>query len=391
MTPPMVVAHILSSFGQGGQERVAVDLARLQRLSGHQVLAFSIAPGPEGPVSSAFRAAGVFAETVAKGPRVDPSLPVRLAAHLRSHHVNVVHTHNPHALIYGAPAARLAGAVVVHSKHGMNPDTSRRLWLRRAAARMVDAYVTVTPTLAKAAVDQGDCDPSRLHVVPNGIDVLRFAPNEAQRRKIREELAIPDGAWVVGTVGRLAKEKDQALLVDAMAPLLRATQHLVIVGDGPERDALRARVDRSPGREYVHLLGNRDDVESVLAAFDAFALTSRTEGLPLVLLEAMATGLPVVSTAVGGIPDLLKDGVTGFLVPAGEREPLADRLRLLSMERALSQNVGDAGRREVLQRHGVDRMAREYVALYESILQARGGPRGRRRSQPRVCAPSPRA
>jgi glycosyltransferase involved in cell wall biosynthesis len=391
MTAPMVIAHVLSSFGQGGQERVAVDLARLQRLSGHQVLAFSIAPGPAGPVSSAFRAAGVFAETVAKRPRVDLSLPVRLAAHLRSHRVNVVHTHNPHALIYGAPAARLAGAVVVHSKHGMNPDTRRRLWLRRLAAKLADAYVTVTPRLAKAAIEQGDCDPSRLHVVPNGIDVVRFAPNDGQRRKIREELAIPDDAWVVGTVGRLAPEKDQALLVDAMGSLLCATRHLVIVGDGAERGALRARVDANPGRDYVHMLGDREDVESLLAAFDAFALTSRTEGLPLVLLEAMATGLPVVSTAVGGIPDLVKDGVTGFLVPAGDRGSLADRLGLLSMDKALSRNVGDAGRREVLQRHGVDRMAREYVALYESILQGHRGARGTCLAPPHVSVPAPRA
>jgi glycosyltransferase involved in cell wall biosynthesis len=387
MTAPMAIAHVLSSFGQGGQERVAVDLARLQRVAGHEVMAISIAPGPEGPVSGAFRAAGVAVQTVAKRPRIDPSLPVRLAACLRRHRVDVVHTHNPHALIYGAPAAWLAGAVVVHSKHGMNPDRQRRLWLRRAAATLVDAYVTVTPTLAKKALEQGDCDPARLHVVPNGIDVVRFAPDPVRRGAIREELGIPADAWVVGTVGRLAPEKDQALLVDAMAPLLSARRRLVIVGDGAEGDALRARIAGIPGREYVHMLGERKDVESILASLDAFALTSRTEGLPLVLLEAMATGLPVLSTAVGGIPDLLEDGVTGFLVPAGQRAPLTDRLASLSTDGSLSRRVGAAGRQEALQRHAVDRMAKEYEALYErSLLEKRGGTR-RRWSQPRVSTP----
>jgi glycosyltransferase involved in cell wall biosynthesis len=379
----MIIAHVLSSFGQGGQERVAEDLARLQRASGHEVFAISIAPGPEGVTATAFRAAGVLPETIAKRPRVDPTLPVRLAAYLRRHRVNVVHTHNPHALIYGAPAAWLAGAVVIHSKHGMNPDRQRRLWLRRVAAKLVDAYVAVTPSVAKKALEQGDCKSSRLHVIPNGIDVVRFAPSQSERRKIRGELGIPGDAWVVGTVGRLAPDKDQALLVDAMAPLLSEGRRLIIVGDGAERDALRAQVASLPGARYVHMLGERGDVESILAALDAFALTSRTEGLPLVLLEAMATGLPVLSTAVGGVPDLVEHGVTGFLSAAGDRAPLSSRLASLSTDGALSRRIGEAGRHEILQRYSVDRMARDYGILYESTL--RDNPRLLRR-RPGVLA-----
>src|SRR4051812_37587461 len=113
----MIIAHVLSSFGLGGQERVAVDLARLQRASGHEVHALSIARGSEGSSAEAFRKFGVRAESISKGPRLDPSLPIRLVAYFRQHHVSVVHTHNPHALIYGAPAARLARAVAIHSKH----------------------------------------------------------------------------------------------------------------------------------------------------------------------------------------------------------------------------------------------------------------------------------
>jgi glycosyltransferase involved in cell wall biosynthesis len=366
---PLVIAHVLSSFGQGGQERVAADLARLQCAAGHEVLAISIAPGPEGATAAAFRATGVLPETIAKRPRVDPSLPVRLAAHFRRHRVDVVHTHNPHALIYGAPAGWFAGAVVVHSKHGMNPDRPRRLWLRRASAKLVDAYVAVSPSLAQKALEQRDCESSRLHVIANGIDIVRFAPSQGGRRKIRDELGIPADAWVVGTVGRLAPEKDQALLIDAMAPLLSEDRRLVIVGDGAERDALRARIARIPGGGFVHMLGQRADVDSILAALDAFALTSRTEGLPLVLLEAMATGLPVLSTAVGGIPDLLEEGVTGFLSPAGDRAPLTWQLASLSTDGSLARRVGEAGRQAILQRYSVDRMAKEYGLLYERTLR----------------------
>jgi glycosyltransferase involved in cell wall biosynthesis len=253
----MVIAHVLSSFGQGGQERVATDLACLQRVRGHDVLVFSIAPGPEGPMAQALCEAGVPTTTTPKRARLDPSLPLRLASELRRRRVEVVHTHNPHALIYGAPAAWLAGAIAVHSKHGVNRDRRRRLWLRRTAARLVDAYVAVTPMLAAKAVEQNDCDPLRLHVIPNGIDVAKFTPNSERRRDVRRELGIPEDAWVVGTVGRLAPEKDQALLIDGMAPLLSKDRRLVIVGDGPEKPALTARVASIPGSAYVSMLGHR--------------------------------------------------------------------------------------------------------------------------------------
>src|ERR1041384_7651426 len=114
MTNPIVIAHVLSAFRLGGQESVAVELARVQQSEGHTVLAVSLAPLPEGPSARLFRDAGISVKTIAKGPRVDLSLPLRLGAYLRREHATVVHTHNPHALIYGAPAARLAGVGRAH-------------------------------------------------------------------------------------------------------------------------------------------------------------------------------------------------------------------------------------------------------------------------------------
>jgi glycosyltransferase involved in cell wall biosynthesis len=156
-----------------------------------------------------------------------------------------------------------------------------------------------------------------------------------------------------------------------MAPLLSERRRLVIVGDGEERDALRAQVARTPDGAYVHMIGVREDVERILAALDAFALTSRTEGLPLGLLEAMAMGLPAVSTAVGGIPDLVVHGRTGLLFPEGERAPLTELLESLSEDDALAQRLGGAGRDEVLARHSVEHMASAYAALYERALRER--------------------
>jgi glycosyltransferase involved in cell wall biosynthesis len=367
----LTIAHVLSSFGLGGQERVAVDLAKAQRSEGHQVIAVSLAASGEGPIATAFRRAGVEIETVTKHHAVDVTLPLRIASHLTGWRVDVVHTHNPHALIYGAPAARLLRAAAVHSKHGINPDRARRVWLRRAAAKLVDAYVAVTPSLAKIAIQNRECEPDRLRVIPNGIDTATYAPDPWARLRVRKELGIPEDAWLVGTVGRLAPEKDQGLLIDAMKELLHARCRLLIVGAGPELEALRSRALATGRTEFIHLVGERDDVPQLLAALDVFALTSRSEGLPLVLLEAMATGLPVLSTAVGGIPDLIAHRVTGFLTSPDDLAALSKHLRWLSSRPYQAFEVANAGREFVLTRHSVSRMAQAYESLYRRVGSAR--------------------
>jgi glycosyltransferase involved in cell wall biosynthesis len=370
----MNIAHVLSSFSLGGQERMAVELARTQRAVGHRVFAISLSPQADGPIRESFRAAGVSTLSERKGAGLDFSLPLRLALRLRLDGVELVHTHNPHALIYGAPAGRLAGAGVVHTKHGINPDRPRRRWLRRAAGRLVDAYVVVSPALAAVVRSDRDIHPTRLSVVPNGIDPMVFAPSSAARSAARAGLNIADDAWVVGTVGRLAPEKDQALLVRAMLPLLGPQRHLVVVGDGPERVALHD-VARSSGlARYIHILGARDDVPTLLPAFDVFALPSRSEGLPLVLLEAMSTELVVVASSVGGIPDLVTHGVTGFLMGAGECQSLTNQLSALLSDQKRSAEIGRAARRCVLEHHSLARMAAGYEALYGRVAARRSRP-----------------
>jgi glycosyltransferase involved in cell wall biosynthesis len=364
------IAHVLSSFNMGGQERVALDLAQLQRAAGHRVLAVSLAEPPDGPVAALFHAAGVRIESVARrGPSFDPTLAVRVAKYLRRDRVGVVHTHNPQALVYGSPAAVLARAACVHTKHGINPDPSRRMWLRRAASKMVDAYVAVTPTLARVALSNQECEPTQLHVISNGIDVQRFSPDLAARRRVRAELGIPDNAWVVGTVGRLALEKNQGLLIDAIAPMLDPRRHLVIVGEGPEREGLEAHAAATWRPEFVHFTGGRNDVESLLAAFDVFALTSQSEGLPLVLLEAMAMGLPVLATAVGGVPDLVEHGTTGFLVESGDRTALTAQLIWLASRPTAALEVASTAHRIVLERHSTKHMTRDYETLYQRLAR----------------------
>jgi glycosyltransferase involved in cell wall biosynthesis len=369
----LCIAHVLSSFGMGGQERVALDLARAQKRAGHEVLVLSLAPEPHGPLAEEFRAAGARVLSAPKGRGVDVGLVPQLAATFLLERVQIVHTHNPQPLIYAAPAGRIARAKVIHSKHGINPDRGRKLLLRRLAARFAHVYVAVSELTAQASRDAREVPEKKLRVVNNGVDLSRFpGADAAARQAVRAELGIPDDAFVIGTVGRLMVEKDQALLVRAAAPLAGHEVHVVLVGGGPEEAALRAQIDalEPAARAAMHLAGLRRDVPRVLAAFDVFALTSKLEGLPLVLPEAMAMRLPVVATAVGGVPSVVRDGETGYLVPAddGAEAVLRARLAALHADPATRRALGARGREVALADYSAERMAADYMAIYREAL-----------------------
>jgi glycosyltransferase involved in cell wall biosynthesis len=355
------IVHVLSSYGVGGQERVALDLAIGQRARGHRVAVISIAPAPDGAMAEEFRAAGIEVGRVAKRNGVDPTLVPRLTLAFRRLGAQVIHTHNPQPLIYGAPAARLAGARAIHTKHGKNPMTRGQLALRRMAARLVTAFVAVSEATAEQARVARDVSPGKLHVITNGIRLERYAPDPAARAAVRAELGLGD-AWVIGTVGRVDDNKNHVMLIRAFAAL-PGNPRLVIVGDGPARATVEAEIAKLDLGARVILTGRRMDVPRLVHAFDTFALSSILEGLPLVIPEAMAAGLPVVATAVGGLPDVIDEGHTGLLVPVDERA-LAQALGRLSADRELAKRLGAQARVVALDRYGFEGMVDKYLALY---------------------------
>jgi glycosyltransferase involved in cell wall biosynthesis len=363
----VVIVHVLSSFGLGGQEKVALDLAAGQVRRGHRVAVVSLAPPPDGPLAAEFAAIGARTQSVPKKGGIDMTLVPRLAYAFRRLGAEVVHTHNPLPLIYGAPAAKLIGAAAIHTKHGANPGSTGHRILRRQAARCVDVFAAVSDTTAEQARLQQDAPPQKIVIVTNGIHLERFHPDDAVRAAVRLELGIPASAWVVGTVGRVDDMKNHVLLIEAMAPLLATDVRLVIVGDGPARATIDSAVAGLAAPRLVHVLGRRMDVDRLLPAFDVFAMSSRSEGLPLVLPEAMSAGLPVVSTAVGGIPDVIEDGVTGILCPV-DAGALRAALSAMQHDRERSRRMGKRAREVALSRYSADRMLDDYMALYDRAL-----------------------
>jgi len=216
---------------------------------------------------------------------------------------------------------------------------------------------------------------AKLQLIDNGVDTERFragtdAGNEPWQR---------DGAFVIGTVGRLQDVKDQATLIEAFALLRRQLPdeklRLVLVGDGPLRAQLQTRIDALGLQDCAILAGPRSDVAPVMRSFSLFALSSIAEGTPVTLLEAMASELPVVSTAVGGIPDLVTAGVNGALAPARDPQALAAAIVPYVKDRALARRHGAQGRARVEQQYSMQAMLAAYVALYDTLCQTKTLPK----------------
>jgi glycosyltransferase involved in cell wall biosynthesis len=361
----MRIVHVVQGLGIGGQERLVVQLSRELAGRGHDPAIVSLSLG--GRVRS--EAIGVPVYDAPRRPGPDPSLVARLATLLAKLHADVVHTHNPAPLLHAIPAALIARVPRrIHTKHGANLYGTRGLWAARVVVRSLHALVAVSPETAAIARSKERVPPRLLHVVPNGIPLRDFAPDANARARVRAELGIPPAAFVVGSVGRLAPEKDYPLLVRALTPLLADDLRLVLVGDGDARAAIEQAIapERAP---FVTFTGARADVAALLAAFDVFALSSRTEGLPLAIPEAMATGLPVVATAVGGLPSSVPPDC-GVLVAAGDEDALRLAVTALARDEARRSAMGRSARRHALARFSLDRVTDAYEAVYGRVARA---------------------
>ena len=358
----MRIAQVVLSLDIGGQERLVVRIAHALRDRGHEPHVVTLTRG------GALRAelGSIPVHEVPRSAGFDPLLYAKLWRAFRSLRPDVVHTHNAAPLIYAVPAARLARVSrIVHTKHGDFRYPARALRLARTASRFVDRFVPVSAETAAAAARNERPSPARIAVIENGIPLGAFGRDPAARAAVRAQLAIPAGALVVGSVGRLVPDKDYPLLVRAMAPLLGETVRLVIVGEGTARPDIEAAVASIPRerRQFVTLAGARHDVPRVLCAFDVFALSSRTEGLPLALPEAMTSHLPVVATAVGGVPGIVPEDA-GILIPHGDEAAFTSALRSLLEDDVARERMGGAGRRYALERFSEDRMVDDYLSLY---------------------------
>jgi len=381
-----LIAHVVYRFDTGGLENGLVNL--LNRMPAERYRHAVIALTDVTAFRERVKRDDVRFVALNKAPGHGIKLLPRLTRLFRELRPAIVHTRNLAALEAVLPAwiARVPGRV--HGEHGWDIgdlDGSRRAYrlVRRAYRPFVSRYVTVSRDLERYLTSSIGVKRADVVRIVNGVDVTRFCPFDR---------ALPAGwpfdpasHWIIGSVGRLQPVKNQVLLAQAFVRLLEqmpsARQHvrLAIVGAGPLRAEIEAVLDRAQARALAWLPGERSDVVDVLRAFDVFVLPSLAEGISNTVLEAMASGLPVVATNVGGNRELVEQGRTGLLVPV-DADALATSLIRYACEPATARSAGSEGRRRAEQLYSLDTMVAQYVALYDRLLAKGDAAAGQRLS-----------
>jgi sugar transferase (PEP-CTERM/EpsH1 system associated) len=371
MAENLSVAHVVLALDVGGLERNVINQVREGHRFGQTVAVVCLErPGAMAPQVEALGAPVV---SLSKRPGLRPSASVGLYRVFRRLCPDVVHTHQLATLLYAGPAARAAGVpLVVHTEHGREDYAGRRRtrWLGRVAGLGAARFFCLTEDMASHVAAHRIVPERKLRVIRNGIDLARFQAPCGDREGLRRSLDIPGDSLVVGTVGRLTEVKRQDVLIRAFAAVARSRPdaHLVVVGGGPLMAELRGLADLLGVGPRVHLVGFQAATERYLGAFDVFALTSRSEGMPQSVLEASVAGLPVVASRVGGLPEVIEEGRTGLLVAPGDVAELTAALLRVAGDPDFAAGLGRAGRRRVEALFDVGRMAGEYHAQFLELL-----------------------
>ena len=298
---------------------------------------------------------------------------------LRSLRPDLVHTRNLAAL-EAQFVARAAGVrATVHGEHGRDVfDLDGGNWrynlLRRAARPLVSQYIAVSRDLESWLAGTVGVPRAKLNQIYNGVDSRKFRPREGARPALLPRAFVGDDSVVFGSVGRMVEVKNYPLLVRAFIeliasqPLLAARARLVIVGAGPAREACRARLAEAGLLECAWLPGERDDIDELLRACDVFILPSKNEGISNTILEALASGLPVIASRVGGNVELVEEGVTGTLFESGDADALARAMSAYLEDPAKIASQGERSRQQALARYSIPAMAAAYADVYERAL-----------------------
>jgi sugar transferase (PEP-CTERM/EpsH1 system associated) len=368
------ILHVLDSLGVGGMERVVIDVVNgLDSAAFAQTVCCFSRKGE----AAHLLPMGAACIDLGKGANADHLMPLKIAAVIRERQPQIIHTQSWSGIDTAIALLFERGPRLVHSEHGRNlPYIHFEPLIRKVARRCLyhraDAVFTISHEVRDFYCRETGFPVDRMSVIPNGIEPRRIGISAgSNRRAVRRELGICDDDFVIGTVARLDQTKDTMTLTRAFTRLYRAEQEpklkLLVVGDGDQKVDIQNYVNEQRLGQRVIFTGLRHDVPRLLGAMDLFALSSLSEGMPITVLEAMCASLPVVATNVGALPELVEEGVTGFLVEPKNVVALAERLSRLYQKRELALDLGMTGRRKVEREFSLVQMLERYADLYLSV------------------------
>jgi glycosyltransferase involved in cell wall biosynthesis len=358
----------LPNLGLGGAQRTAVHILRALDQSRFQPSVIVVGRKSGTQLETMLAERSVPVTFLGKGPGFDPRAYGWVFRALRRQRPHVLHT-QMQVLLYALPAIRvLRIPLTVHTVQNLAEyDVGPALdWVQALAFRMGVIPVAIGRAVELSLQDLYGL--SGIRVIPNAIPVSSYSLPAVIRNEWRAREGFSDDDFLIGSVGRLEAQKNYSALLETFAHLHRPHPRakIVVAGDGSERSAIEARAGRLGIRPRVHFLGSRNDIPDFLAALDVFALSSDYEGNPLCIMEAMAAGLPIVSTSVGCVPELVRNGKEAFLVRRGDPSAMAGALELLLLNPALRRTMGAAAACRARNEFDVSKMAGAYAALYET-------------------------
>lgn len=363
------VAFIIDELEVGGTQRqlylTATGLAargwHVEVVCLHPILAMA----PD------FREAGIAVHVIPKTRRIDVQLLFALRRFLSTRGIDLVHAFSSTAEFYGGVAARLAGARFIGSiRNAADPLPLLHRAGKRIADRLADAVVANARAGRDDGISRGLVSRQRVQVIPNGLDLKRFTADEGERAHARLRFGVPLDAPVIVSVGRLVAQKGWDTIVDVARHVLAAHPgaRFMVVGDGPLRQVIDAQVAACGIASQVVRVGECRDIRPALFAADIYLHASRWEGMSNAIMEAMAARLPVVASAVGGTPELVHDGCTGFLFPVGDGRAAADPICRLIADPAVRRILGERGRAIIETHYSSDTMVSQVDGLYRTLL-----------------------
>jgi len=334
--------------------------------------------GPEEEISKEIERIDI--ETVAlnrvRYHRFSPGIVRDLYRLMKQKNIHIVRTHRYRANLYGRLAALLSGVPVkiisLHDNYRKDLRLERRI-VNKILLKATDKIVAVSESIRKDIIKYDGIDSSKILVIPNGIDTERFNP-EGNFADIRKGFSIKESDIVLGFVGRVVPAKGLEYLIDALPFLKKEFKNikLLITGEGSTMERLKKKAKENNVHDSIIFTGKRRDIPDILSCTDIFVMPSVAEGLPNALLEAMAMGKPIVATEVGGIPEVIKNRHSGFLVPPRNPEALATAIKDLISNEQLAAKMGQAARHIVLDNLSIKAIAQKWQTLYLSILREKG-------------------